>query len=40
MFAYSGLLTKSVLIRLGIKKMKLSHYALKEGIAGHLLEKA
>ncbi|MGP8214324.1 MAG: exopolyphosphatase [Bacteroidia bacterium] len=40
MFAYSGLLTKSVLIRLGIKKMKLSHYALKEGIAGHLLAKS
>jgi exopolyphosphatase/guanosine-5'-triphosphate,3'-diphosphate pyrophosphatase len=39
MFAYSGILTKSVLIRLGVKKMKLSHYALKEGIAGHLLEK-
>jgi len=39
MFAYSGMLTKTVLDKLGIKKMKLSHYALKEGIAGHLLEK-
>jgi exopolyphosphatase/guanosine-5'-triphosphate,3'-diphosphate pyrophosphatase len=39
MFAYSGMLTKTVLDALGIKKMKLSHYALKEGIAGHLLAK-
>ena len=38
MFAYSGILTKTVLDALNIKKMKLSHYALKEGIAGHLLE--
>ncbi len=39
MFAYSGMLTKTVLDKLSIKKIKLSHYALKEGIAGHLLEK-
>jgi len=39
MFAYSGMLTKLVLDELSIKKMILSHYALKEGIAGHLLEK-
>lgn len=39
MFAYSALLTKKVLDWMGIKKMVLSHYALKEGIAGHLLQK-
>jgi len=39
MFAYSSILTKTVLDTLGIKKMRLSHYALKEGIAGHLLDK-
>lgn len=39
MFSYSGILTKIVLDKLGIKSMKLSHYALKEGMAGHLLEK-
>ena len=39
MFAYSGILTKLVLTKLGIEKMRLSHYALKEGIAGHLLRK-
>jgi len=38
MFAYSGMLTKTVLDKLNISKMKLSHYALKEGIAGHLLK--
>lgn len=37
MFVYSAMLTKLVLDRLSIKRMKLSHYALKEGIAGHLL---
>jgi exopolyphosphatase/guanosine-5'-triphosphate,3'-diphosphate pyrophosphatase len=37
MFAYSGILTKTVLDKLSLKRMKLSHYALKEGIAGHLL---
>jgi exopolyphosphatase/guanosine-5'-triphosphate,3'-diphosphate pyrophosphatase len=39
MFAYSGILTKTVLDKLSIKSMKLSHYALKEGIAGYLLNK-
>lgn len=39
MFVYSVILTKIVLNKLSIKKMKLSHYALKEGIAGHLLTK-
>jgi len=39
MFAYSGILTKIVLDKLSIKRMKLSHYALKEGIAGYLLNK-
>lgn len=39
MFAYSALLTKKVLDWMNIKRMTLSHYALKEGIAGHLLEK-
>ena len=39
MFAYSGIHTKIVLEKLSIKSMKLSHYALKEGIAGHLLAK-
>ncbi len=38
MFAYSGMLTRTVLDKLNISKMKLSHYALKEGIAGHLLK--
>jgi exopolyphosphatase/guanosine-5'-triphosphate,3'-diphosphate pyrophosphatase len=38
MFVYSALLTKIVLDKLEIKKMTLSHYALKEGIAGHLLK--
>lgn len=37
MFVYSAILTKLVLDRLSIKRMLLSHYALKEGIAGHLL---
>jgi exopolyphosphatase/guanosine-5'-triphosphate,3'-diphosphate pyrophosphatase len=39
MFAYSSILTKTVLDKLAIKQMRLSHYALKEGIAGHLLAK-
>jgi exopolyphosphatase/guanosine-5'-triphosphate,3'-diphosphate pyrophosphatase len=39
MFVYSAILTKLVLDKLGIKKMKLSHFALKEGIAGHFLLK-
>ena len=37
MFVYSAILTKLALDKLGIKKMTLSHYALKEGIAGKLL---
>lgn len=37
MFVYSAILTKLVLDKLSIKRMLLSHYALKEGIAGHLL---
>jgi exopolyphosphatase/guanosine-5'-triphosphate,3'-diphosphate pyrophosphatase len=39
MFVYSAILAKLVLDKLGIKKMTLSHYALKEGIAEHLLTK-
>lgn len=38
MFAYSAILTKLVLDKLSISKMTISQYALKEGIAGHLLE--
>jgi exopolyphosphatase/guanosine-5'-triphosphate,3'-diphosphate pyrophosphatase len=37
MFVYSAILTKLTLDELSIKTMKLSHYALKEGIAGFLL---
>jgi exopolyphosphatase/guanosine-5'-triphosphate,3'-diphosphate pyrophosphatase len=37
MFVYSAILTKLALDKLSIHKMILSHYALKEGIAGHLL---
>jgi len=37
MFVYSAILAKLVLERLSIKRMKLSHFALKEGIAGYLL---
>jgi exopolyphosphatase/guanosine-5'-triphosphate,3'-diphosphate pyrophosphatase len=37
MFVYSVILTKLVLDKLSIKSMRLSHYALKEGIAGYLL---
>ena len=37
MFVYSAILTKLTLDKLSIHKMTLSHYALKEGIAGHLL---
>lgn len=36
-FAYSAVLTDLTLKKLSIKKMKLSRYAMKEGIAGHLL---
>ncbi len=36
-FAYSAILTEIILKNLSIKKMKLSRYAMKEGIAGHLL---
>lgn len=36
-FAYSAILTEIILSTLSIKKMKLSRYAMKEGIAGHLL---
>jgi exopolyphosphatase/guanosine-5'-triphosphate,3'-diphosphate pyrophosphatase len=39
MFTYSAILTKLVLDKLGIEKMTLSHYALKEGIASFLLNK-
>lgn len=39
MFVYSAILTKLALNKLSINKMTLSQYALKEGIAGHLLEK-
>lgn len=38
MFVYSAILTKLSLDKLSIKKMKLSHYALKEGLAGFLLQ--
>jgi len=38
MFPYSVVLTDIVLKTLSIKKMKLSRYAMKEGIARHLLE--
>jgi len=37
MFVYSAILTKLTLDKLSIHKMTLSHYALKEGIAGKLL---
>ncbi len=37
MFAYSVILTNLVLKKLFLTKMKLSRYAMKEGIAGHLL---
>ena len=36
-FAYSTILTDITIKRLSIKRMKLSRYAMKEGIAGHLL---
>jgi exopolyphosphatase/guanosine-5'-triphosphate,3'-diphosphate pyrophosphatase len=36
-FAYSAILTNIILKKLSIKKMILSRYAMKEGIAGHLL---
>lgn len=39
MFAYSAVLTHLTLHKLSLKKMKLSRYAMKEGIAGHLLGK-
>ena len=38
MFAFSAVLTDTVLTTLALKRMRLSHYALKEGIAGHLME--
>jgi len=38
-FAYSVVLTDLTLKTLSIKKMKLSRYSMKEGIARHLLEK-
>ncbi len=38
MFVYSAILTKLILDKLSIKTMKLSHYALKEGLAGFLLQ--
>jgi exopolyphosphatase / guanosine-5'-triphosphate,3'-diphosphate pyrophosphatase len=37
MFAYSATLTHLTLEKLSLKKMRLSRYAMKEGIAGHLL---
>jgi exopolyphosphatase / guanosine-5'-triphosphate,3'-diphosphate pyrophosphatase len=37
-FAYSAVIVKIVLNKLLIKSIKLSHYSLKEGIAGHLLK--
>jgi exopolyphosphatase / guanosine-5'-triphosphate,3'-diphosphate pyrophosphatase len=37
MFAYSVTLTHLILKSLPIRKMKLSRYSMKEGIAGHLL---
>jgi len=37
MFAYSAILTHLTLHKLSLKKMKLSRYAMKEGIAGSLL---
>jgi len=39
MFAYSAVLIDITLKKLSLKKMKLSHYAMKEGIARHLLSK-
>lgn len=39
MFAYSAVLTKLALNIPSIKRMKLSRYAMKEGIARHLLSK-
>jgi len=39
MFAYSAILTNIALEKLSIKKMKLSRYAMKEGIAGDLLSR-
>ncbi len=39
MFVYSAILTKLALDELSISKMTLSQYALKEGIAGYLLDK-
>jgi len=38
-FAYSVVLTDIALKNLSLKKMKLSRYAMKEGIAGNLLRK-
>lgn len=37
MFAYSAVLTELTIKKLSLQKMKLSRYAMKEGIAGHLL---
>lgn len=39
MFAYSAVLTDLVLKKLSLKRMRLSRYSMKEGIAGHLLAK-
>lgn len=38
MFAYSAILTNLTLKKLSLKRMRLSRYAMKEGIAGHLLK--
>jgi exopolyphosphatase/guanosine-5'-triphosphate,3'-diphosphate pyrophosphatase len=40
MIAFASLLTAVVLKELSISEMKLSRYAMKEGIAGHLLNKS
>lgn len=39
MFSYSAILTNLTLKKLSLKEMRLSRYAMKEGIAKHLLEK-
>lgn len=39
MFAYSAILTELTLKKLSLKRMRLSRYAMKEGIAGDLLSK-
>ncbi len=39
MFAYSAVLTDLTLKKLSLKRMRLSRYAMKEGIAGDLLSK-